>query len=137
MRISDWSADVCSSDLQMQEALVHCAGKAAGWGCDPAQLHVIGHSAGAHLAAMLAAAPWPGDLGPKPAIASLGLISGVYELEPVLHVSVNAEIRLDDAMARRNSVARFVPQLSGPVLVAVGDGEHGRAAWRGRGCRDV
>src|SRR3546814_19737821 len=72
---------------------------------------------------MLAAAPWPGDLGPKPAIASLGLISGVYELEPVLHVSVNAEIRLDDAMARRNSVARFVPKLSGPVLVAVGDSE--------------
>src|SRR3546814_8785910 len=72
---------------------------------------------------MLAAAPWPGDLGPKPAIASLGLISGVYELEPVLHVSVNAEIRLDDAMARRNSVARFVPKLPGPVLVAVGDAE--------------
>lgn len=108
---------------QMQEALAHCAGKAAGWGCDPAQLHVIGHSAGAHLAAMLAAAPWPDDLGPKPAVASLGLISGVYELEPVLHVSVNAEIRLDDAMARRNSVSRFAPKLSGPVLVAVGDAE--------------
>jgi arylformamidase len=72
---------------------------------------------------MLAAAPWPADLGPKPAIASLGLISGVYELEPVLHVSVNAEIRLDDAMARRNSVMRFPPRLNGPMLVAVGDAE--------------
>lgn len=108
---------------QMQEALVHVAQQAAGWGADATKIHVIGHSAGAHLAAMLAAAAWPADLPAKPAIASLGLVSGVYELEPVLHVSVNAEIRLDDAMARRNSVMRFAPKLTCPVLIAVGDAE--------------
>lgn len=108
---------------EMQDALAHVAGKAADWGADAAKIHVIGHSAGAHLAAMLATAPWPADLPAKPAIASLGLVSGVYELEPVLHVSVNAEIRLDDAMARRNSVMRFAPKLTCPVLIAVGDAE--------------
>lgn len=112
---------------QMQEALAFCAGRAAEWGADAARLHVIGHSAGAHLAAMMAAAPWPADLPAPPSIASLGLVSGVYDLEPVLHVSVNADIRLDDAMARRNSVMGFPPRLNGilrgPVLVAAGDAE--------------
>lgn len=108
---------------QMQEALAHLAANAAGWGADAAKLHVIGHSAGAHLAAMMAAADWPSDLPPQPRIASLGLVSGVYDLEPVLRISVNQDIRLDEAMAARNSVMRFPPKMRGPVLVAVGDAE--------------
>jgi arylformamidase len=108
---------------EMQEALVHIAGKAAEWGTDAGRLHVIGHSAGAHLAAMMVAAPWPKDLGAQPPVASLGLISGVYQLEPVLHVSVNESIRLDGAMAARNSVTRFPPRMKGTVLVAYGDAE--------------
>ncbi|WP_370156332.1 alpha/beta hydrolase [Ferrovibrio sp.] len=108
---------------QMQQALAHLARKAAGWGADPARLHVIGHSAGAHLAAMMAAAPWPAGLGPQPAIASLGLVSGIYDLAPVLQVSVNESIRLDAAMAARNSVMQFPPRIAGPVLVAAGGAE--------------
>lgn len=108
---------------QMQDALVHIAGKAAEWGADPARLHVIGHSAGAHLAAMMVAAPWPADLGQQPTVASLGLISGVFALEPVPHVSVNESIRLDGAAVARNSVTNFPPKLKGPVLVAYGDAE--------------
>lgn len=113
---------------EMQEALAHVAAKAADWGADPAKLHVIGHSAGAHLAAMMVAAPWPKDLGAQPTVASLGLISGVYSLEPVLRISVNESIRLDDAMAARNSVTNFPPKIEGPVLVAYGADEP--EAWR-------
>lgn len=113
---------------EMQEALAHVAGQAADWGADPAKLHVIGHSAGAHLAAMMVAAPWPKDLGPQPPVASLGLISGVYSLAPVLRISVNESIRLDDAMADRNSVTNFPPKIKGPVLVAYGADEP--EAWR-------
>lgn len=126
---------------QLQDALVHVAAQAAGWGADPARLHVIGHSAGAHLAAMLAAAPWPAELGSKPAIASLGLVSGVYDLEPVLHISVNQDIGLDGAMALRNSVQRFPPRGGLPVLIACGDLEP--PAWQAQSvdfhqaCRDA
>jgi arylformamidase len=108
---------------EMQEALVHIAGNAAAWGADPARLHVIGHSAGAHLAAMMVAAPWPKELDPQPKVASLGLISGVFSLAPVLHISVNESIRLDEAMAARNSVTDFPPRIDGPVLVSCGDAE--------------
>lgn len=113
---------------EMQEALVHVAGKAREWGADPANIHVIGHSAGAHLAAMMLAAPWPADLGRQPAVASLGLISGVFSLDPVLKISVNESIRLDEAMARRNSVTDFPPRPNGPILVSYGDAEP--AAWQ-------
>lgn len=113
---------------EMQEALVHVAAKATEWGADPAKLHVIGHSAGAHLAAMMVAAPWPKDLGTQPSVASLGLISGVFSLEPVLQISVNESIRLDSAMAARNSVTNFPPKIDGPVLVAYGTAEP--EAWR-------
>lgn len=108
---------------QMQEALVHVAGKADAWGIDPGKLHVIGHSAGAHLAAMMAAAPWPQDLPPQPRIASLGLVSGVYDLGPVLKISVNQDIRLDDAMAARNSVTNFPPLSVGRILISYGTAE--------------
>lgn len=126
---------------EMQEALAHVAAKAADWAADPAQLHVIGHSAGAHLAAMMVAAPWPKDLGTQPPVASLGLISGVYSLEPVMQISVNESIRLDSAMAARNSVTNFPPKIAGPVLVAYGAGEP--EAWRNQSldfhqaCRDA
>jgi arylformamidase len=126
---------------EMQEALAHVASKAADWGADPAKLHVIGHSAGAHLAAMMVAAPWPRDLGPQPPVASLGLISGVYSLEPVLRISVNESIRLDEAMAARNSVTNFPPKIEGPVLVSYGADEP--EAWRNQSidfhqaCRDA
>jgi arylformamidase len=126
---------------EMQDALVHVAAKAAEWGADPAKLHVVGHSAGAHLAAMMVAAPWPGDLGAQPPVASLGLISGVFSLEPVLQISVNESIRLDAAMATRNSVTHFPPKIAGPVLVAYGADEP--EAWRHqsidfhRACRDA
>lgn len=113
---------------EVQEALAHIAGKATEWGADPAKLHVIGHSAGAHLAAMAAAAPWPKDLGAQPQVASLGLISGVFALEPVLKISVNETIRLDAAMAARNSVTAFPPKIKGPVHVSYGSDEP--EAWR-------
>ncbi|MEK9969661.1 MAG: alpha/beta hydrolase, partial [Ferrovibrio sp.] len=126
---------------EMQEALVHIAGKAADWGADPQKLHVIGHSAGAHLAAMMVAAPWPKDLGTQPGVASLGLISGVFSLEPVLHISVNESIKLDGAMAARNSVTNFPPKIKGPVLISCGDAEPD--AWQAQSvdfhqaCRDA
>ncbi len=109
---------------QTQEAIAHLAGQAAGFGADPARLFLLGHSAGAHLAAAAYALPWPKDLGARPKPAGLALVSGVYDPEPVLHVPVNAEIGLDGATARRNNVVAQPLRLpQSRVLVAVGDAE--------------
>ena len=69
------------------------------------RLMVVGHSAGGHLTACMVATDWhkitsevPGDLVP------FGYsISGVFDLEPLLHVSQNADLRLDAASAKANS----------------------------------
>lgn len=69
------------------------------------RIMVYGHSAGGHLAACMVATDWkalaadaPADLVP----AAYG-ISGVYDVAPVLHISANQDIRLDEAEARRVS----------------------------------
>ena len=66
---------------------------------------VLGHSAGGHLAACMVATDWkkfdremPADMTP----AAMS-ISGLFDLEPLLSVSMNADLRLDAADARRVS----------------------------------
>jgi len=105
---------------QTQEAVAHLAKHAGEYNADAGKLVLFGHSAGAHLAAAAYALPWPADLGPCPYPAGLALVSGVYDLEPVLHISVNQEVRLDGAMAARNSLLRQPLKLKARTLVAVG-----------------
>ncbi|MEM7271472.1 MAG: alpha/beta hydrolase [Actinomycetota bacterium] len=65
-------------------------------GFDPARLVVAGSSAGAHLAAMVC-------LDAEPAIAGAVLVSGIFELEPLIGTSINEALGLDADAARRNS----------------------------------
>jgi arylformamidase len=84
------------------------------------RMMVYGHSAGGHLTACMVATDWkkiapdaPGDLVP------VGYaISGVFDLTPLVHVSMNQELRLDEAEARSVSPL-FWPLPSGRVLDAV------------------
>ena len=69
------------------------------------RIFVYGHSAGGHLAGAMLAQDWktfdasaPADL--VPAAYS---ISGVFDLAPLVHVSQNADLRLDAEEARRMS----------------------------------
>ena len=65
--------------------------RAADFRADMTDFTLSGHSAGAHLAAMVLAHDWVSEgLPPKP-IRSAVLISGIYELQPVLQISVNRE----------------------------------------------
>jgi arylformamidase len=66
---------------------------------------VYGHSAGGHLAACLLAQDWKAFASDAPAdlVPAAYAISGVFELEPLVHVSQNSDLRLDEAEARRVS----------------------------------
>ncbi len=97
---------------------------AADLGGDPDRLYVSGHSACAHLVAMALAHDWAGADGlPADMIKGLAAVSGVYDLAPVLRVSVNEEIGLDDEMARRNSPSLRPPGPGAPIFLAVGERE--------------
>jgi arylformamidase len=66
---------------------------------------VYGHSAGGHLAACLVGTDWSTVAhGLPPDLAPVGMaISGVFDLEPLIATSMNADLRLEPAEARRVS----------------------------------
>jgi arylformamidase len=81
---------------------------------------VFGHSAGGHLTAAMVATDWPALDGTAPAdLAPAGYaISGVFDLAPLVQVSVNQDLRLDPDSARQCSPVLW-PAPRGRVLDAV------------------
>lgn len=63
----------------------------------------LGHSAGGHLTAMLMATDWAARGVPAGIVAAGMPISGLFDLEPLTHTTVNTALGLDAAEARRLS----------------------------------
>jgi arylformamidase len=84
------------------------------------RLMVYGHSAGGHLAGCMVATDWK-KLDPK---APLDLvpagyaISGLFDLSPLMHTAMNADLRLDEVEVARVSPVGW-PVASGRVFDAV------------------
>jgi len=108
---------------QMRACLAFVHAHAREWGCDPGRLFVGGHSAGAHLAAMLLADP-----ASAARIAGAHCMSGIYETPAVMRISVNDDVRLDAAMAARNNAFAHPPRAAVPMVVSVGGAEP--EGWR-------
>jgi arylformamidase len=84
---------------------------------------LAGHSAGAHLVAMMFATQWA-SRGIQPGAFCGGLaISGIYDLVPLLQVSMNADLQLDRASAAALSPIQLTPTLQVPLLMVVGRAE--------------
>jgi len=90
---------------------------------NPSQLFISGHSAGGHLAAMALAHAWEAEGLPQDMIKGAAVMSGVMDLEMVMHVNVNEEIRMTPDIARANSPLLHPPHSRCPILVAVGGAE--------------
>ena len=92
-------------------------------GFDPERIVVTGHSAGAHLTAMMMAALWPvyePDLPPTLVKGGLG-ISGIYDLAPLVQTPfVNVDLHLDERRARALSPVHLPPATPAPLITAVG-----------------
>lgn len=101
---------------------------AADYGADPKHLTLSGSSAGAHLQAMALAQDWVAQRLPPDIIKGAVPISGIYDPEPARHISVNAEIRLTEAIAERNNALALAPRVRCPVTLFVGGDEP--AEWR-------
>lgn len=99
---------------QARAAVRFAQAQARELGADPGRLTVSGHSAGAHLASLLAAIA-PGDTTPPalPDVWALLLVSGIYDLSgiPDSFLKHEAAMRHDEAAAWSPLAAR---QLPGP-----------------------
>ncbi|QPF74506.1 alpha/beta hydrolase [Roseateles sp. DAIF2] len=108
--------------LQLVQALAWVWRHAAEHGGDPNHIVVAGHSAGGHLAAMLACCDWKAvapDL-PRHLVKGVLSISGLHDLTPLRHAPfLNGDLRLDADAARRLSPVHF-PAPDAPVYCAAG-----------------
>ncbi|XP_037328867.2 kynurenine formamidase isoform X2 [Pungitius pungitius] len=90
-------------------------------------LYLCGHSAGAHLAAMVLSTDWS-QYSITPQIKGAFLVSGIYDLLPILSTYVNEPLKMTDEVALRNSPSKLVPQLklsssSCHIVVAVAEND--------------
>ncbi|MEY8878212.1 MAG: alpha/beta hydrolase [Leptothrix sp. (in: b-proteobacteria)] len=110
---------------QMTRALAWTWRHIGRYGGDRERLVVVGHSAGAHLAAMLMGCNGlqvGADLPPQLLRQGVGL-SGLYDLEPVWRTPfVQGDLRLDQDLVRRLSPAGL-PAPKGRFSVLVGADE--------------
>ncbi|MCM5680184.1 alpha/beta hydrolase [Schlegelella sp. S2-27] len=111
--------------LQMVRAVAWTVREIAAYGGDPRRIVVAGHSAGGHLAAMLACCRWQqagADL-PERAVQGALAISGLFDLEPVRQTPfLQADLRLTPDAVRKLSPAGFpAPQV--PLAALVGGDE--------------
>jgi len=98
----------------------------ARYGVNPGRLYVAGHSAGGHLTAMMLAAHWDVYMPELPynLIKGALAISGIYDLEPLVQAPfVNADLKLDQARARKLSPVNLPPATTAPLYTAVGSEE--------------
>jgi arylformamidase len=113
-------ADIVCEQLRALAWLYRSAEK---YDFDPNRIAVAGHSAGAHLAAMMMAAVWPAfapDL-PLDLVKRGVLLSGVYDLEPVLHADfVNGDLKLTENDIGLLSPACMPLAHSTPFVTAFG-----------------
>jgi arylformamidase len=104
--------------VEVRQALTTIYNRADDLNIDADRIVVAGSSAGAHLAAMASLDP-TSDWRP----AGLVLLSGIYELEPLIATTINDALRLDVAAANRNSPARIKIADAPPTIVAWGSVE--------------
>ena len=95
----------------------------ARYGGDPLRLYISGHSAGGHLVAMALAHDWEEEGFPRDLIKGAVAMSGVYDLDMVMHVSPNEQIRMTPEIAKQNSPFLHPPLSVCPVIVAAGGAE--------------
>jgi arylformamidase len=95
------------------------------YGAPRSRIYVSGHSAGGQLTAMMLAAAWSAyskDL-PDDLVKGGLAVSGIYDLEPLLHVSFNSDMRLDAAAVQKLSPIRYRPLRAVPLYTSVGGAE--------------
>ena len=102
---------------QVRRAALHLAKLAPEIGAEPERFTVSGHSAGAHLASLLASQA-VGDKSPPdvPNLRGLLLVSGIYDLSdiPGSFLKGEAKMRDDEAKAWSPLIARHAP---GPLRI--------------------
>lgn len=102
---------------QITRLLAYLVAEADSLGIDGNQLHVAGHSAGGHIAGVIAAR------GSAPTLRSALLLSGVFDLEPLTFLPMGAVLKLTPALVTALSPLRQPAPNGVKIGIAVGSEE--------------
>ena len=110
------------------EQMVQQARAAVSWlalhaesvGCDPGRIAVMGHSAGGHLAAMVALTDWSAHRPPSRRVSAAIPVSGIFDLEPMALSDLQDVLRLNEAAIRRLSPIHLIRRSPVRFLIACG-----------------
>ena len=96
-----------------------------GLGGNREKLCIAGHSAGAHIAGMMMITDWPSFAEglPQDMFKAALLVSGIFDLEPLLSTSNNDLLHLDQAEAFSQSPINHAAVTNAPQLIAYGEDE--------------
>jgi arylformamidase len=106
---------------EIRAALAHLWRSAPELGLARQPFDLAGHSAGAHLAAMALSTDWAGEGLPPDLIGSATLVSGLYELEPLIHLPMAPLLGLDRVQAHLLSPVNLPPPACHLLLAAGAD----------------
>lgn len=112
VRLEDQVRQVASAIQWLHNAGSH-------FGLDASRLVVLGHSSGAHLAAMMGVRTWTDDC----AIAGVAAFSGMFDLEPVRLSWRNQYLQLTDAQAALLSPIKLISATQPRMVVGYGSNE--------------
>lgn len=105
---------------QVRRAIVRLHTLAGEIGGDSNRIHVSGHSSGGHMAGVLMTTDWRRFGLPPDAIKSGVLMSGMYDLVPVMKSSRSSYVTLSSEEIEALSPIRHLDTLVSPALVAYG-----------------
>jgi arylformamidase len=106
---------------QCRGALRWVHANAASFGGNADRISLSGHASGAHLAALVLATDWASQGLPPDLIKSALLMSGIYDLHPLVLSSRRDAPRLTPESAEALSPIRHLDRLRCPVTIAWGD----------------
>jgi arylformamidase len=117
---------------ELRRAVAWLSANAASFGGDPKNIHVIGHSSGAHLTSVLLTTDWTRFGAPADVLKSGTCVSGMYELRPVLLSARSAYVKLTPEEEDEFSAIRHLDRLRCPITIAYGSKESPEFQRQGR-----
>jgi arylformamidase len=119
-------ANIATIVDQCRRAVASLHRQAAALGFDHRRLFVAGSSAGAHLAAMLLVRGWHENYGVREdVIAGAVVLSGIYDLAPLIGTYIDAALHLTSADATALSPIQLPSEPPMPAVISWGEFETG------------
>lgn len=106
-----------------RRALLFLYREAPKLGVDADRIHVGGHSAGGHLAALTVATDWAAFGGPKTLVRSATAVSGLYDLSPFPLLMRKPDLQFTETELSDLAPLHLRPCTDAPLILSVGTRE--------------